>query len=260
MQWSKRGSHEFGVICGAEKSQEWMLPWWWSRYRDHNDFPVTFIDFGMTDEMRSWCAERGSVCSVEFNAWFVCSRENIEAELARLIEEKFGRAIWDSRRTWFKKPFAFLHSPYKVGLWLDIDCEVLGPLKPLFSCLDHSSELALVRNSRDHLPHKHRDVWYNGGVIVFRHGAPIIEKWAEAAMTQNHEFVADDILLSHLIHQHDTDVIELPKIYNWRLECGVNSNAVIFHWVGSVGKQHIRKHALNSLPRSDTDQIFRDLE
>ncbi len=267
---------KFGVLCGAEKSQEWLIPWWWSRYREHNAFPVTFIDFGMTDEMRSWCGERGTVCSVELDVSSISPRENIDSTLAKEWEKLYGWRVWSARRTWFKKPFALLKSPYKVGIWIDIDCEVLGSLKPLFHDFDSSSELALVREySCEHLTLEDPNVRYNSGVIVFQKGAPIIEKWAEGAITQNQVFGGDDLLLSHLIRQCKSTVIELPEIYNWRMARGLNLNAVILHWIGKGGKAYIRKHGglkpsldsfyqswkvLDSLPGRDANELFGNFE
>lgn len=242
-RWKKCVEKEVGVLCGAEKSQEWLLPWWWSRYQEHNAFPVTFIDFGMSEKMKAWCRERGELCSVELEHSCISSRDSIDPNLIKEWESIYGQTMWNSRPTWFKKPFALLNSSYERAIWIDLDCEVLGPLDSLFLFLGANADLALVREyTSDHLPRFDPRVRYNGGVIVFQHGARIIEKWAEAAIDQNHLFAGDDSLLSHLIHKHHLDVIELPEIYNWRMVRGLNLNAVILHWVGNGGKAYIRKH------------------
>ncbi len=236
--WKRRASKKCGILCGADRMQEWLLPWWWSRYREHNSYPVTFFDFGMTEEMKAWCAERGELCSLTTD-FFIHPHQNIDSKRAKDWENLFGWTVWQSRHIWFKKPFAFLNSCYEKTIWLDLDCEVLGPLDFLFS---HSG-IALVREYySDHLPQDDPNVRYNGGVIVFQHGAPIIEKWAEGAQTKNHLFAGDDLLLSYLIHEHRLKVRELPEIYNWRMVRGLNLNAVILHWLGSGGKAYIRKH------------------
>ena len=220
-----------------------MLPWWWSRYRDHNTFPVTFIDFGMTDAMRSWCLERGEVIAVDSDSNYITSRSHIDVGLAKQWETFYGWKIWNARLIWFKKPFALLQSPYEKGIWIDVDCEVLGSVNPLFSQCDFLSQLALVReHSTDHLPRLDPNVRYNGGVVAFQHGTPIVEKWAEGALNLNHLFAGDDYLLSHLIHTFQINVVELSNVYNWRMANGLNLNAVILHWVGSGGKNYIREH------------------
>lgn len=242
-KWKRAPKAKRGVLCGAERSQEWLLPWWWSRYREHNDFPVTFCDFGMTDEMRDWCRERGEVVSIELDPHCITPRSEIEDERARQWEEIYGWSVWNARRTWFKKPFALLESSFEQGIWIDIDCEVLGPLEPLFSDFDQTSQLALVRDyASDHLPRFDPNVRYNGGVVVFQHGSSILENWAKGAVSQNHLFWGDDPLLSHLICSDQLEVQELPEVYNWRMARGLNLNVVILHWVGTGGKAYIRTH------------------
>jgi hypothetical protein len=242
-QWQGALRAAKGVICGCEQSQEWLLPWWWSRYKECNTLPVTFFDFGMTDEMVAWCRERGDVIAMPIDSSFVAPRSAIEKEMGDHWESFYGWTMWNSRLTWFKKPFAFLSSPYEKSLWVDLDCEVLGSLDPLFSQCDDTSQLALVRDyATDHLPQLDPGVLYNGGVVAFQHGAPIIEKWARAAYTETHRFWGDDPLLSHLIYHEKLEVVELPETYNWRLVRGFNLNAVILHWVGSGGKSYIRAH------------------
>lgn len=242
-KWKGKPKEKYGVICGAEKTQEWLLPWWWARYREHNSFPVTFFDFGMTQEMKKWCEERGDVIDLDLDSSFITARSQIDPDLAKHWEDFYGWSVWNSRLSWFKKPFAFLRTKYKQGIWIDLDCEVLGSLESLFSQCDEESQIALVRDyATDHLPQLDPGVRYNGGIVVFEHAAPIIEKWAEAALTQNHLFWGDDPLLSHLIYTHRLQVTELPEAYNWRLVRGLNLNAVVIHWVGSGGKAYIREH------------------
>ncbi len=237
--WKRLPKKPRGVLCGAEKSQEWLLPWWWSRYSEHNDFPVTFYDFGMTDEMKQWCAERGELVTIEVGSSFVTPRSAIDDQLARRWEEVYGWRVWHARQSWFKKPFAFLDSPYENGIWIDLDCEILGSLEPLFKQFDPSSELALIR---DRLISSESSVHYDGGVVVFKHGSSILQNWARSAGSENHLFGGDDTLLSHLIHTNQLDVQELPEVYNWRMPRGLNLSAVILHWVGNVGKAYIRTH------------------
>lgn len=232
-----------GIICGAERSQEWLLPWWWEGYRRHNALPVTFIDFGMTEKMRNWCREKGEVISL-CSDWFeVASSFDIPQEVALKWETLYGKTVWSSRKVWFKKPFALLNSPYKLGIWIDLDCEILGSLEPLFCLKLDPSQLGMVRDyATDHLPRLDPEVRYNSGVILFHQGAPIIKEWAEKSVNCNHLFWGDDPLLSRLIYQHQLEVFELPERYNWRLVRGVNFSAVVVHWVGSGGKEYIRRY------------------
>lgn len=241
--WKRSPKKRRGVLCGAEQSQEWLLPWWWSRYIEHNNYPVTFFDFGMTEEMKQWCAKRGEVIPIFMDPSSIAPRRDIDEKLAQNWERDYGWRVWNCRQTWFKKPFAFLESPYEKAIWIDIDCEILGSLKTLFDNFDPDTPLALVRDyDCDHLPRLERGVRYNGGVVAFKHGTSILQSWAENAVTKNHLFGGDDPLLSHLIHTHQLVVQELPEIYNWRMARGLNLSAVILHWVGKGGKEYIRTH------------------
>ncbi len=218
-KWQSPPEKECGVLAGCDRAQEWLLEWWWERYSAENAFPVTFVDFGMSEQMHRWCAQRGDMAVIDLDMSFIASRSR--------TEEKSN-----PRTAWFKKPFALLHSPYKKSIWLDVDCEVLGPIDALFSQCQGACELAMAREYRcEHLPHLHPDIVYNGGVIVFCHGSAIIQKWAEETIVRNQDFVGDDFLLSALIYEQGLNVEELPEIYNWRIVNGVNLNAVIVHWV-----------------------------
>ncbi|MBS0620081.1 MAG: hypothetical protein JSS61_01300 [Verrucomicrobia bacterium] len=236
-QWQTAPTEKRGVICGAERGQEWLLPWWWERYTEKNRYPVTFVDFGMSDEMRTWCKERGDVVELHLDSDFIAPRAEIDPELAKQWEAFYGWTLWKARKTWFRKPFGLLHSRYQQTLWVDLDCEVLGSLEGLFN--EAKEELAIVREEK--AEHLFQPV-YNGGVILFEHGTPLIQEWTRAAATKSHLFWGDDPVLSDVIHQMDAKIVELPEIYNWRLARGLNLNAVIVHWVGSGGKSYIRKH------------------
>ena len=236
--WKQVPKKKKGVLCGADASQEWLLPWWWSRYSEFNRYPVTFCDFGLTEEMREWCRERGELVRIELNPSSIAPRSTVDEELAKQWEKEYGWRVWNARQQWFKKPFAFLESSYETAIWIDLDCEVLASLSPLFKKFHPPSGLALVRDY-------HSDpfnIRYNGGVVVFAHGTEGIKEWAKGAVTKNHLFGGDDSLLSHLIYSHQLEVQELPEIYNWRMARGLNLNAVIVHWVGNGGKSYIRTH------------------
>jgi hypothetical protein len=256
--WKRKPEKEYGVIVGCDSAQEWLLEWWWERYSAENAFPVSFVDMGMSPSAQQWCRKRGELIALNLDMSFIKLRKEIEPELVHKWDysSEVSPDIWESRSKWFKKPFALLHSPFKRSVWLDLDCEILGSIHALFS-QDASSELALVREyASSHLPRIHPDVRYNGGVIVFAHGSEILQKWAGAAVTRNHCFPSDDVLLSALIYEWQFPVLDLPEIYNWVLRWGLNINAIIHHWCGPAGKAYIKnqggiKPALQALFRGE---------
>ncbi len=240
--WKRECSAKRGVICGTDQSLEWILPWWWSRYSAYNTFPVTFCDFGMSQEAKAWCQERGEVVSILFDRSAVTSIENIAPDKVASWEGIYGKGIWQGRPYWFQKPFAFLESPYERSIWIDLDCEILTSIAPLFEYFEKEAELGIVRDFLfSHLPRFHPEVAYNSGIVVFEHGSKLIQTWAEEALRSNHLFWGDDPLLAHLINTLRIPVIEIPEIWNWRLSQGFNLNVNIVHWTGTGGKGYIRE-------------------
>ena len=238
IQWKAKATSPQGILCGSDSTQEWLLPWWWSRYRDHNDFPVTFCDFGMSGEAKKWCGERGSVIEIDVDSSFITSRKQIEPALAAQWESLYGESLWKARRAWFKKPFALLATPYTQTIWIDTDCEILTSVAPLFETCAPDVSFALAREPTfAHLP----EIKYNGGVMVYRHGTDLVAKWAEGALSSSHLFWGDDPLLSHVISQERYPVHEISELWNWRMSYGFTIHAKIFHWVGSGGKGFIRE-------------------
>lgn len=231
-----------GILCGTDQEQEWLLPWWWSRYQDHNNFPVAFCDFGMSDQARRWCEQRGSVIDISFDPAAVAPRESLAVELIKEWEALYGPSLWKARNSWFKKPLAMIQSPFKKSIWIDLDCEVLSCVSALFEISTSNSALALVKEpGTAHLPSFHPDIKYNSGVLVFNQQSELIHQWAEQALELNHQFWGDDPLLSHLIVKNKVKVQEIPEVWNWRMNYGFSLNAKIYHWVGSGGKNFIRE-------------------
>ncbi len=242
-EWQREPEKENGILVGCDSRQEWLLEWWWERYSAENDFPVTFIDFGMTQQARNWCQHRGEVISVSMDSSFVKSKEEICLGEANMWEVLYGSTLWEARSNWFKKPFACLHSVYKKTIWIDLDCEILRSIGCLFSACNAECPLALVReHGTENFPKLDPRVYYNGGVIVFFHGSEIIRKWAEDSILRNGHFWSDDNLLSALISEHLVSVMDLPDLFNWNFMWGVNIHAIIFHWVGRKGKDYIDEH------------------
>lgn len=96
-----------GILLICSQPQEWMLPWWWMHYHFHNSFPVIFIDLGISNAAKVWCAKRGEVISLD--------------------------------PTQFEKSQAMRLSPFDKTLLLDLDAQVCCPLGPLFD-LSFSSD------------------------------------------------------------------------------------------------------------------------
>lgn len=221
-----------GVVVGCDAAQEWLLPMWWSKYSETNNYPVTFVDFGMSSAAFQWCKERGNGVVLNRSADFL---SEVSSEKAGKWEGLYKDEIWDLRKQWFKKPFALLLSPYERTVWLDLDCEVLADLSELFEMDLGKEKLALAKELEG----------YNSGVIAYEKGAYLIQQWADYAITENKEYMGDQNLLSDLILKQKKEVLELPEIYNWRIyanrDAVLHPNAKIIHWACPWGKDYLRR-------------------
>ena len=217
-----------GVICGADQRAEWLLEFWWTCYQVHNRWPVTFFDFGMSEKGRRWCEERGDL--VHIASVLPPQQEEVEDSRKIAWEKAYGKSIWQARPAWFLKPFACALTPYQRTLWLDLDCEVVDPLDPLF---DLSDEVGLVCE---------KEALYNSGVFLFSKGSPLIERWKELSKTHATRFSGDQELLSYLIRDEGFSVTSLDAAWNHRMSEGFSLSAHIYHWVGEWGKAYIRSH------------------
>lgn len=222
-----------GFIVGSDLNQEWLLPWWWEHYSRHNSLPVAFADFGMSSKMKEWCKQRGETIHLPLHGFFAAEREEVAPENRKEWEDLYGSKFWDSRNAWFKKPLACLQSPFQKSAWIDLDCEVRAPLKPLFAFCENASSFSIAKEKWNENPDW---VMYNSGVFVFKHGIPLILEWAEMSLEENLRFYGDQEALTHLILQKKFAVCELPPSYNWSRTYEENPEAFILHWHGAHGK------------------------
>lgn len=216
-------------MVACDQGQEWLLPWWWDHYRSRNDFPVAFVNFGMSVKAKKWCRERGILIPFKGPRNFVTKIK--DPELIQKWEGVHGQGVWKLRKAWYNKPFAMLQSPFEKTVWTDLDCEIVGSLAPLFKL-----EKVAVARERSIVE---EDLGYNSGVVVYPKNSSSIHKWAKACVALNHRYLGDQDILTALIDKGSIELIELPDIYNWRMKFGTNFEAVIIHWVGGWGKEMI---------------------
>ncbi len=85
-----------GVMTGCKESHEKYLESWFENYSKHNNYPVTFCDFGMSEKARTFCKKHGTILQAS------------------------------------SKVIALPKSPYENTVWTDINCEIKQTLCPLF--------------------------------------------------------------------------------------------------------------------------------
>ncbi len=235
--------YEKGVLVASDQNTEWLLPWWWQKYSTCNTLPVVFVDFGMTKESLTWCKERGEV--IPFKVPSFCKPLSQESGIE--AEKLYGTSCFQSRDAWFKKPSACLLSPFLKTLWLDLDCEVLSSLDDVFLYLEEGSELAVSYGYAENLPKilegaGEAGTICNSGVLVFRKGSELLQKWEKKALEESDKYLGDECILSILLAESLDTVSLLPEEYNWRMTRGVPVCAKVIHWKGEWGKSYIAKH------------------
>lgn len=230
-----------GIIVGCDLHEQWLLPWWWRHYSAHNSYPVAFIDFGMSEEARSWCKQRGE-CIPLANFHTISPKSTIPPSTQALWESYYGNRIWDRRQTWFKKPFSLLQCPFSVAIWIDADCQVNADLEGLFHIIHFGGEIGVCKDINQTSLIMPGEVQYNSGVIAFRKDAPILKQWIDVSVQTERTLPGDQETLSRAIFTFHPNLIELPPTYNWNWNYGLNENVMICHFCGKFGKIEILKH------------------
>ncbi len=231
-----------GIIVGCDCKMEWLLPWWWKNYSAHNSYPVVFFDFGMSKKGIAWCKSKGRY--IPLTTPEICLADSLSSAQKQQWDARYGKGFWKLRSSWFKKPFAFLQSPFVRGLWLDLDCQVRDSLQPLFHSLmfgDIALVPDIVRNIDNSCASLKDEVQYNSGVIAFQKDAPVLQKWADAIFEFQDQLPSDQEILSRVICTQRISVLELPLIYNWHKSWGENEEAIIHHYSGGPAKIEIFK-------------------
>ena len=202
---------EKGVVTGCDKHCEWMLEWWWDNYKEHNSYPVTWADFGMSNEAKSWCAKKGDVLNLQFKS---------------------------GTRNWFKKPLAILGCVYERVIWTDLDCEIRSNLKPLF---EYSDKFGVTLDP--HTPWCKNNKPVASGVVSTHHKNDLTLEWAKQCMTRT-RVRGDQEVLNLIISDEKLrkDTINImPPEHQWLRIDGDKDGVIMMHWTGSRGKDIIRK-------------------
>ena len=249
VEWRFEAPHaEQGIVVGCSQQQEWLLPWWWMHFRLHNEYPVTFVDFGdMSRAAKQWCEQRGELAALNMPIeTFLAAKEQVHAEHAKSWQ-KPDLDLWRVRVEWFKKPFACLQTPYKKTIWLDLDCQVRKNLAPLFAYAASAPQMALsAEPSLIQSIHEQQGIIlygekeYNTGVIVFQHGTPFVVEWAKMCIKCSGIVRGDQEALSRLAFVKEIPFEELDQRFNYRGNVlDEVPKMTIVHWLGG-SKEYIR--------------------
>lgn len=230
-----------GVIVGCDQNQEWLLPWWYMNFRMHNEYAITFIDFGdMSNDAKEWCLKKGGLKSLNIPVEkIVVSLEKADPEQAKIWQWRENYDIALARLAWFKKPFACLQSPYKRTIWMDLDCQVRKSITPIFEYCENDFGFAIAEEHHSQRE-KHEteeliqkgEVEYNSGVFVFKHGITLIPEWAKMGLENSSQLRGDQEALSRMLFNQGVKLPELPTEYNCRYHINDEIDPTIIHWLG----------------------------
>ncbi len=215
----------FGVLIGSNRNSEWMLPHFFFNYRLHNHYPLAIADFGMSKKAKAWCEER-----------MVC------LDMTHLSSEE--HLILNKLHPFFKKPYAFLASPFQRTLWLDIDCIVVGSLEHFESFILPATKMAMLKENivmevgiQLHFETESKIPMYNSGVVLFE-PSDLLKLWAKKSLETSRFYRGDQEILSHLIYTHGLEMGKIERDDNWILSLGYKprKKTKVLHFTGEFGK------------------------
>lgn len=199
------------VLIACDKNAEWLLPWFFHYYNQHNNIPVTVADLGIS----------------ELGLNFV--KKHTDRVFSKICNDKLGIFCYpitsvQSNAAYAWKPVSIYCCPAKKILWLDLDCQVVGDISDLLSgtvgfgvakdTLFHNT------NFVDDMKRKKYNFYnceiYNAGVIACEQKHWILEKWCNLLNVAPIGWRNDDqSLLSLLLDSLSTeDFVELDEIWN----------------------------------------------
>jgi hypothetical protein len=215
------------VLTGCDEKNSWMLEWFLKNYTKHNDIPICFADFGLSEETREWL--------------------HIQPIVESIIEVKP-----DKGKGWFLKPKAMMESPYEYTCWIDTDCHVCGNISGIFDYVE-PNKLAMVED----FPWSKRrgETWHNSGVVAFQRTPVILDMWNKACKDGvrigrmlGTADPGDQDVLHYLMDtplKRNIHIVDLPNKYNvtrvQHIDNTVPENVIIYHWTGHKGKLKIQE-------------------
>lgn len=209
-------------LTGCDQNTEWMLQWFFDHYLKHNNIPIVFANFGVSEEILN------VISPIVYHT----------IDLSRSIETG-----------WFKKPRAMIECSkiFEKTCWIDTDCQVHGNISGVF---DHvvPEKLAMVEDKPWSM--RSGQTWHNSGVVAFEKTPSILTQWAlKSVRTKNRgdqEILHDmiDSPLKRLMYIED-----LPNKYNvlrvQHIDKSIPDETLVEHWTGEKGKNRIKKMIMN---------------
>lgn len=88
IEWAPNLEAPEGIIVGCDWKMQTMIPWWWKHYRKHNNHPVAFIDFGLSEAMHRFLKTKGRVIKLWIPKYLLKNRYTIPMMLKKRSPSK----------------------------------------------------------------------------------------------------------------------------------------------------------------------------
>ena len=225
-----------------------MIPWWFSSIRRFSSLPIHIIDIDLPDQRRAWCDKYGIGRTLFSLNKSPAQKQEIDEALAKLWESNYLGNVWQNREVWFAKPEVLQKTPFQKTLFLDLDCEVKGPIDSL---LELPASFAICKNPDfvqeeailNQLIRPGESI-YNSGVILYERGHPLIDQWANLSYETANQHMGDEDILSLILNKTSTPFDLIPEAFNCRPTSQNVGKAHVVHHVGIEGKRNIMAQIL----------------
>jgi|GEM_PF-6717145 len=203
-----------GILIECSRKEEWILPWWWSKYTKFNRYPVAFIDVNLSLRAQVWCQARGNW--IPLNASLSPAKNRY-------------------------KPLVLSQTLFEETISIDLHCEVVASLTPLFDKIHAHSKIGFSKSPSLAL----KPIHYDLSVIPYHRDSPLLKRWGELCTSSGILKADESDLLHAIIHEESVEIVELPCKFNWKVQAGVNLEAIILHWPGKWGRKVLKREVLS---------------
>jgi len=188
---------DHGVLLVCDSKFEHMFDWWIEKYSKYNDISICLIDAGLSDN-------------------FIKSHSDIMIKKINTPDTMKNKHMW--------KPFILRLSPFKKTVYIDLDCEIRGPIVKLFEY----SDFAMAKDVSNSFDEKNDRDPFDCSVIVYENSSKTIDLWCDA-MIEDSKVNFTTSGDQQVFNRSSFPCNEIDPKYNWVRLQGPNPEATIIH-------------------------------
>ncbi len=201
----------------------------------------------MTPSARAWCEKMGSVITEHPDKGPIKNFSEVDnppwKDLIRPL-------MWNNRGVWFSKALSLDKTPFENSLWIDLDCEVLQNVAPLFEMSEVKDGFSISYSfDEEKDPLKKMKILKKGvrgvqsGVFAFKKNSPVVSAWIDRCITHHRIEFSEETTLSHLLDEKSFEITYFSNKFNWTTPKIAHIGAVILHHSSATQKRNL----LNSI-------------